>query len=76
MSNLQTALGVIDWQASEEGLREVLKAAHDAATDRGSATLIVAAAGAGGIVHVANLGDCGLRVVRDGMCTFATTVCS
>lgn len=73
VSNLQTALGVVDWQESEEGLREVLKAAHNSATALGSATVIVAAGGPGGIVHVANLGDCGVRVIRDGKCTFATT---
>ena len=40
----------------------------------GSATVILAAAGEGGIVHVANLGDCGVRIVRDGECSFASTV--
>lgn len=40
----------------------------------GSATVILAAAGTGGIVHVANLGDCGVRIVRDGECSFASTV--
>lgn len=74
MSNLQDALGKVEWQGTEDGLRPVLQAAHAAATAPGSATVIVAAAGEGGVVHVANLGDCGLRVVRDGACTFATTV--
>jgi len=73
VSNLQDALGKVEWQGTEDGLRPVLQAAHAAATAPGSATVIVAAAGEGGVVHVANLGDCGLRVVRDGACTFATT---
>ena len=33
-----------------------------------------AAAAPGGIVSVANLGDCGIRVVRYGECNFASTV--
>lgn len=72
VDNLQEALDVVEWQDNEEGLREVLHAAHKSATALGSATLILAAGGANGIVHVANLGDCGLRLIHEGTCTFAT----
>jgi protein phosphatase PTC7 len=74
VENMQEALSEVEWQDSEEGLREVLHAAHKSATALGSATLILAAGGTNGIVHVANLGDCGLRLIHEGICTFATQV--
>ena len=41
MANLERALGQVAWQDSEDGLREVLHAAHSAATAPGSATVIL-----------------------------------
>jgi protein phosphatase PTC7 len=73
VASLEAAVTRRDWANDEDGLRGVLAEAHAAATAPGSATVILAAAGAGGIVHVANLGDCGVRVVRDGECSFAST---
>lgn len=74
VANLEKSVTSRAWAADEDGLRGVLAEAHAAASAPGSATVILAAAGSGGIVHVANLGDCGVRVVRDGECSFASTV--
>ncbi|XP_074279410.1 putative protein phosphatase 2C 1 isoform X3 [Silene latifolia] len=50
----------------------LLRKAHAATTSKGSATVIVAMMQQNGILKVANVGDCGLRVIRKGQVMFTT----
>jgi protein phosphatase PTC7 len=50
----------------------VLARAHSATISTGAATAIVAILEKNGILHVANVGDCGLRIVRQGKVVYAT----
>ncbi|MCO5566719.1 hypothetical protein L7F22_020398 [Adiantum nelumboides] len=53
--------------------RQLLAKAHEATSAIGAATVIIAILEKEtGVLHVANLGDCGLRVVRRGKIVFAT----
>ncbi|XP_024538756.1 probable protein phosphatase 2C 26 [Selaginella moellendorffii] len=52
----------------------LLGKAHAATSSKGAATAIVATLlGAEGLLRVASVGDCGLRLVRDGKVVFATS---
>ncbi|KAL2623278.1 hypothetical protein R1flu_003483 [Riccia fluitans] len=53
--------------------RLLLAKAHAATCSVGAATAIVAILDERGTLHVANLGDCGLRLVREGKVVYATT---
>ncbi|KAJ7568963.1 hypothetical protein O6H91_01G054800 [Diphasiastrum complanatum] len=53
--------------------RLLLKKAHFATRSIGAATAIVAILEPKGILHIANLGDCGLRLIRHGHIVFATS---
>lgn len=54
--------------------RQLLAKAHEATSAIGAATAIVAILERkGGILHIANLGDCGLRLIRKGKIVFATS---
>ena len=46
--------------------------AHESAKSAGSATLCVALVQPDGLLDVANLGDCGVRVIRGSHCVFST----
>ncbi|KAD3336499.1 hypothetical protein E3N88_32018 [Mikania micrantha] len=52
--------------------RILVKKAHDATSSTGSATVIVSMLDNNGILKVANVGDCGLRVIRKGQIIFST----
>ncbi|KAF3454856.1 hypothetical protein FNV43_RR05304 [Rhamnella rubrinervis] len=47
--------------------------AHAATTAIGSATVIVAMLERNGLMKIANVGDCGLRVIREGRTVFSTS---
>ncbi|XP_052175822.1 probable protein phosphatase 2C 26 isoform X2 [Diospyros lotus] len=51
----------------------LLKKAHSATSSIGSATVIVAMLEGNGVLKIANLGDCGLRVIRRGQIIFSTS---
>ncbi|KAJ9167503.1 hypothetical protein P3X46_022151 [Hevea brasiliensis] len=50
----------------------LLRKAHAATSSTGSATVIVAMLERNGLLKIANVGDCGLRVVRGGQMIFST----
>ncbi|GMH07438.1 hypothetical protein Nepgr_009278 [Nepenthes gracilis] len=52
--------------------RMLLRKAHAATTSVGSATVILAMLDGNGILKIATVGDCGLRVVRKGQIVFST----
>jgi serine/threonine protein phosphatase PrpC len=54
--------------------RAVLRHGQMCTYKPGSATMVVAALQPGGMLHIANLGDCGVRVVRKGAIVLATEV--
>ncbi|KAI7997603.1 putative protein phosphatase 2C 1 [Camellia lanceoleosa] len=51
----------------------LLKKAHAATSSVGSATVIVAMLERNGSLKIANVGDCGLRVIRKGQIIFSTS---
>lgn len=52
--------------------RSILRYAQQCTCKPGSATMVLAALQPGGQLHVANLGDCGVKVVREGHVVFET----
>lgn len=50
----------------------LLRKAHEATSSKGSATVVVAMMEGNGTLKVANVGDCGLRVIRKGQVVFTT----
>jgi len=52
--------------------RGILRYAQQCTCKPGSATMVLAALQPGGQLHVANLGDCGVKVVREGRVLFET----
>lgn len=50
----------------------LLKKAHATTSSQGSATVIVAMMERNGILKIANVGDCGLRIIRKGQIMFST----
>ncbi|KAI4304600.1 hypothetical protein MLD38_040085 [Melastoma candidum] len=53
--------------------RMLLKKAHAAIRSVGSATVTIAMLQTDGVLKVANLGDCGLKIIRRGLIIFSTT---
>ncbi|KAF3781813.1 putative protein phosphatase 2C 1 [Nymphaea thermarum] len=51
----------------------LLQKAHAATLSTGSATIIVAMLEKNGILRIANVGDCGLKIIRKGKVIFSTT---
>lgn len=51
----------------------LLRKAHAATSSIGSATVIVAMLERNGILKIASVGDCGLRVIREGQIIFSTS---
>nr|POE66337.1 putative protein phosphatase 2c 26 [Quercus suber] len=51
----------------------LLRKAHAATSSTGSATVIVAMLERNGILKIASVGDCGLRVIREGQIIFSTS---
>ncbi|XVF20375.1 hypothetical protein REPUB_Repub11eG0192800 [Reevesia pubescens] len=54
-------------------LRILIRKAHAATFSKGSATAIIAMLERNGRLKVANVGDCGLRVIRKGQMIFSTS---
>ncbi|KAI3667794.1 hypothetical protein L6452_42863 [Arctium lappa] len=52
--------------------RILVRKAHAATSSTGSATVIISMLDNNGILKVANVGDCGLRVIRKGQIIFST----
>lgn len=52
--------------------RSILRYAQQCTCKPGSATMVIAAMQPQGKLHVANLGDCGVKVVREGRVVFET----
>ncbi|GAA0167464.1 hypothetical protein Leryth_002748 [Lithospermum erythrorhizon] len=52
--------------------RRLIKKAHAATSCIGSATVIVAMLETTGILKIANVGDCGVRIIRKGQLIFST----
>ena len=52
--------------------RILVRKAHATTSSKGSATVIVSMLDNNGILKVANVGDCGLRVIRKGQIIFST----
>ncbi|KAL3518012.1 hypothetical protein ACH5RR_020601 [Cinchona calisaya] len=53
--------------------RTLIKKAHAATSSVGSATVIIAMLEKNGILKIANVGDCGLRIIRKGQVVFSTS---
>ncbi|CAN8247469.1 unnamed protein product [Cochlearia groenlandica] len=51
----------------------LIEKAHTATTSRGSATIIVAMLEEVGVLKIGNVGDCGLKLLREGQIIFSTT---
>ncbi|KAJ3693809.1 hypothetical protein LUZ60_009289 [Juncus effusus] len=50
----------------------LLRKSHDATTSIGSATVLIAMLEKNGTLKIANVGDCGLRIIRKGQLIFTT----
>lgn len=55
-------------------LIQLMEFAHETSKSPGSATMCVAVVHPEGLLEIANLGDCGVRVIRGTKCVFATEV--
>ncbi|KAK6163196.1 hypothetical protein DH2020_000060 [Rehmannia glutinosa] len=53
--------------------RSLIRKAHAATTSIGSATTVVAMLETNGILKIASVGDCGVRVIRKGQIIFSTS---
>ncbi|XP_051153037.1 probable protein phosphatase 2C 26 isoform X2 [Andrographis paniculata] len=53
--------------------RILIQKAHSATSSVGSATAVVAMLERNGILKIANVGDCGVRIIRKGQIVFATS---
>ncbi|KAG8387779.1 hypothetical protein BUALT_Bualt02G0056700 [Buddleja alternifolia] len=53
--------------------RNLIRKAHAATSSIGSATTVVAMLERNGILKIANVGDCGIRVIRKGQIVFSTS---
>jgi len=70
---MEAAQEYLDSSSGEEyNVKDLIEHAHDRAHSPGSATICVAKVDPDGLLEVANIGDCGLRVVRGSKCVFAT----
>eukprot|EP00250_Pteridium_aquilinum_P005112 c15257_g1_i1 orf=137-1282(-) len=71
---MEHAVAALDSDVIGNCPRQLLAKAHEATSAIGAATAIVAILEReGGVLHIANLGDCGLRVIRKGSIVFATS---
>ncbi|XP_056175971.1 probable protein phosphatase 2C 26 isoform X1 [Syzygium oleosum] len=67
------ALSLLGDEEANYNPRMLLNEAHAATSSIGSATIVVAMLERDGILRIANVGDCGLRVVRGGQIIFSTS---
>ncbi|XP_078436122.1 protein phosphatase 2C family protein [Wolffia australiana] len=67
------ALNIAGDEEADNDPQNLLRKAHAATQSRGSATAIIALLERDGTLKIANLGDCGLRVIRRGQVIFSTS---
>lgn len=70
MANMSSAIG--DDEVKHDP-QLILRRAHESTHSIGSATIIIAMLEKNGILKIANVGDCGLRVLREGRIIFSTS---
>ncbi|XP_010264540.1 PREDICTED: probable protein phosphatase 2C 26 [Nelumbo nucifera] len=70
---MANALCLVDDEEANYDPQILLGKAHAATSSIGSATVIVAMLERNGILKIANVGDCGLKVVRQGQIAFSTS---
>jgi protein phosphatase PTC7 len=66
------ALAAVESEEADNDPKRVIAKAHSSTLSIGAATAIVAILEKRGVLHVANVGDCGLRIVRQGKVVYAT----
>ncbi|KAK9069088.1 hypothetical protein SSX86_013204 [Deinandra increscens subsp. villosa] len=69
---MRKASSLVDDEEVNYDPRILVRKAHASTTSTGSATVIVSMLDNNGILKVANVGDCGLRVIRKGQIIFST----
>ncbi|KAI3676384.1 hypothetical protein L1987_85990 [Smallanthus sonchifolius] len=69
---MRKASSLVDDEEVNYDPRILVRKAHAATSSTGSATVIVSMLDNNGILKVANVGDCGLRVIRKGQLIFST----
>ncbi|KAK4788635.1 hypothetical protein SAY86_019954 [Trapa natans] len=67
------ALSLLSVEKASYDPQMLLKEAHAATSSVGSATAIIAMLDREGILKIANVGDCGLRIIRNGKLVFSTS---
>ncbi|CAB4312424.1 unnamed protein product [Prunus armeniaca] len=71
MANVSCLVG--DEEQVNNNPQILIGKAHAATSSTGSATVIVATLERNGILKIANVGDCGLKVIREGKINFSTS---
>lgn len=69
---MANALSFVEDEEVNYDPQVLIKKAHAATSSKGSATAIVAMLERDGVLKIANVGDCGLRIIRKGQIIFAT----
>ncbi|XP_022037103.1 probable protein phosphatase 2C 26 isoform X2 [Helianthus annuus] len=69
---MRRASSLVDDEEVNYDPRILVRKAHAATSSTGSATVIVSMLDNNGILKIANVGDCGLRVIRKGQIIFST----
>lgn len=69
---MANALSMVDDTEVNYDPQILLRKAHEATSSKGSATVVVAMMEGNGTLKIANVGDCGLRVIREGQVAFTT----
>ncbi|KAK9126742.1 hypothetical protein Scep_015588 [Stephania cephalantha] len=70
---MANASSLVDDEEVNYDPRILLKKAHSATCSVGSATVVVAMLEKSGVLKIANVGDCGLRILRGGKIFFSTS---
>ncbi|KAL5720923.1 protein-serine/threonine phosphatase [Ranunculus cassubicifolius] len=70
---MTNASNLVDDEEVSYEPQNLLRRAHSSTSSKGSATVVVAMLERNGILKVANVGDCGLKVVRKGKIIFSTS---
>eukprot|EP00249_Psilotum_nudum_P021016 c27935_g1_i5 orf=60-1130(+) len=71
---MKHAAAVVDKEEIQNDPQVLLDKAHEATAAIGAATAIIALMEREGILHIASVGDCGLRIIRKGRVVFTTSV--
>ncbi|KAL8548958.1 hypothetical protein ACS0TY_008011 [Phlomoides rotata] len=70
---MTNASSLVDDEEVNYDPRSLIRKAHAATTSIGSATAVVAMLESSGVLKIANVGDCGVRVIRKGQVVFSTS---